>query len=98
MPESKKKGFLEKLTNFFKKLSDYKSASKSMTLGNALTNIRDNNCSLHWKADPNLLMSTAKDVLNSPNMELHKNGVTFTIKGWTVDQESQRLQDMASKL
>lgn len=96
--ENKKKGFLAKLTGFFKKLTDFKLATKSQTLGTALANIRGENCSKHWRANPNLIIDTLKQAARTDDKELHKDGVTVTVKDWTTHHESALLGDMSAEL
>jgi hypothetical protein len=96
--ENKKKGFLAKLTGFFKKLTDFKLATKSQTLGTALSNIRGENCSKHWRTDPNVIIATLRDAANTHEREISDKGVTVTVKDWTLDHDKVRLAELPYEL
>lgn len=90
-PKNKKEAFLQKITKFFDRLAGFKAATKSSSLGNALSNIRGENCSTHWRTNPNSIIATLKQAADSPHHEIHKNGVTVTVKDWEEIHDLTRL-------
>ena len=90
-PKNKREAFLQKINKFFDKLGGFKAATKSSSLGNALSSIRQQNCSTHWHANPNSIITTLKEAADSPNQEIHRNGVTVTVKNWDETHDLTRL-------